>query len=95
MLRAIHYPLQSHGTFIQTLNMSIPGYDRMPVTKEDWQEYRQEAEQRGHVYQMFVDGKDDPAGDGVLFHGDSEDDAKRSGGFDLRRGFSFRSSFGL
>jgi hypothetical protein len=59
----------------------IPGYDREAITAEDWQEYRQEAERRGHIYQLFVDGYDHPnPEEGILFRApyeDSDESAKR------------------
>ena len=57
----------------------IPGYDREPITDQDWKDYQQEAERRGHVYQLFVDEDNFPnPEEGVLFRADSLDEAKRS-----------------
>jgi len=60
------------------MTMQIPGYDRPAVTFEDVQEYRKEAERRGHVYQLFVDGDDklysNPE-EGTLFQAESDEEA--------------------
>jgi len=60
--------------------MTIPGYDREPVTAEDWQEYRKEAERRGHVYELFIDDWEytGDSNEGEKFRADSLDEAKSS-----------------
>jgi len=38
----------------------IPGYDRHILTDQDEQEFFEEAERRGEVYRLFVEGQDNP-----------------------------------
>ena len=57
----------------------IPGYDRSVLTREDLLEFRAEAERRGEVYEVRVEG--DPiagydAKEGTIFHAKSLEDAK-------------------
>ena len=61
------------------MTKQIPGYDREPVTAEDWREYHKEAERRGHVYELKIDDWQYPgdSGEGELFRADSLDEAKQ------------------
>jgi len=57
----------------------IPGYDKNAVTLEDWREFREEAERRGHVYELFIDGVPlTKNGEGILYMAKSDDEAIRS-----------------
>lgn len=57
----------------------IPGYDRDVVTMEDLHAFRKDAERRGHVYELFIDG-DPPTkkGEGIIFGAKTENEAKIS-----------------
>ena len=61
------------------MTKQIPGYDREIITEQDKQEFFEEAERRGHIYNLFIDGQDNPSRmkDGAIFQADSLEEAKQ------------------
>jgi len=57
----------------------IPGYGREILTSQDKDEFFAEAERRGHIYHLYVEGEDNPrrVKNGAIFQATSHEEAKQ------------------